>query len=129
MPFNNDQFLTLAGNREPWASEHAALPRGCGSDALCALQVAQSDRGYRPAELVRTIYGWSIRYASGLQGHDLLYRGRGLTRDAVVAWGVAWANADPTHREFYARRSDLDDRHVPNSIPIETAGTPAQYHD
>jgi hypothetical protein len=106
MPFNTEHFVTLAGNREPWASEHLTLKDR--DQSLIALQEDQARRGYIPAVLVETINGWSVRYASGLQGFGIIYFGKGQSRAQVIAAGVAWANQDPEHREFYARKTDLD---------------------
>jgi hypothetical protein len=109
MPFNKDHFVTLGGNPDKWFAEMSGL--GLGQD-LCALQESQSERGYRPAELVKSMYGWSVRYASGLQGFSLLLSGRKMgrkfSREEAIAWGKAWAAEDPDNREFYARRADLE---------------------
>ena len=110
MPFNSEHFVTLGGNPGKWIAEMASLKdRG---QSLCDLQESQSERGFLPAELVKSVYGWGVRYASGLQGHGILIgskgRARPLSRKEAIAWGVDWANTDPNNREFYARKSDLE---------------------
>ena len=104
---NNPNFVTLGGNPAAWDAEDALLVPGNRGEALCRLQESQSARGYRCAELVPTMYGWGVRAGSGLQGREIMLRSRGVSRDEAIAWGVAWANADPLNREFYARKSDL----------------------
>ena len=110
MPFNTDHFVTLGGNPEKWFAEMSNLKdRGHG---LCALQESQSARGYLPAELVKSIFGWAVRYASGLQSRGILFgyriTGRKASREEAIAWGKAWAAQDSDNREFYARKSDLE---------------------
>ena len=110
MPYNRDYFVTLGGNPDKWFAEMSHLKdRG---QSLCELQESQSERGYLPAELVKSMYGWTVRYASGLQGHGFLLSwrklGRIMSRAEAIAWGTAWANEDPDNREFYARKSDLE---------------------
>ena len=105
---NTEHFKTLAGNSAKWDEEMRNLPdRG---ESLCRLQESQSARGYLPAMLVESIYGWGVRYASGLQDFGILVRSQDLggSRAAAIAWGITWANDDPNHREFYARKSDLE---------------------
>ena len=106
---NTEHFVTLGGNPTRWDAEMALLPdRGT---SLCELQESQSKRGYLPAVLVESIYGWGVRYASGLQGHGILLRSRDSSdksRANAIAWGKRWAEEDPDHREFYASKRDLE---------------------
>lgn len=103
---NTEHFTVLAGNPAKWDAESAALPDRGGS--LVRLQVEQANRGYLSATLVESMYGWGVRYGSGLQGFGILLSGRGgVSRAEAIAWGTVWANKDPENREFYARKSDL----------------------
>lgn len=118
---NSDHFVLLGGNPQAWDDEiqrrvKASETRlGCfDSESLCAVQVDQHARGRRSAVLTSTIYGWSVRLASGLDQNQLLFSyrttgRRGITREEAIAWGRAWAAEDPTHREFYASRNDVKD--------------------
>jgi hypothetical protein len=73
------------------------------------LQESQSSRGYTPISIYETIYGWSVRYASGLQGFEILFSGRGgVTRREAIEKAIAWVNKDPDRRHFFAFQRDLD---------------------
>jgi hypothetical protein len=84
---------------------------GRGED-LPAVQVAQARRGYLGAQLVRSMYGWSVRYDSGLQNWDLLASTRQGTLDgslkAAVEWAEDWAAQDPEHRYAWASRREVE---------------------
>jgi hypothetical protein len=46
---------------------------GCfDSESLCAHQRHVSDAGYIEAQIVETLHGYSLRYASGLQNFGLI---------------------------------------------------------
>ena len=119
---NSEHFVLLGGNPQSWDDEiqrrvkTSETRAGClESESLCNVQVEQHARGRRSAVLTSTMYGWSVRLASGLDENQLLfgYRVTGrrdITREEAVEWGKAWANKDPEHREFYARRSDVADK-------------------
>jgi hypothetical protein len=112
---NNEGFVLLAGNPSKWDDEIRARCEKRGSffesESLCKLQAAQHAKGRRSARLQRTIYGWSVRLDSGLDDRQILYGHRlgnkDLSREAAVAFGIAWANEDPEKREFYAYRDDM----------------------
>lgn len=82
------------------------------SEPLCALQRAQAGRGILGAELVESLYGWTVRYDSGLQNWGLLARTRRRggeldgTLEAAAAWATAWVAQDPARR--YAWRHVKD---------------------
>jgi len=103
----NDKFVTLAGNTSVWDAEMASLKdRG---QSLVDLQVSQSARGYTPISLYKTIYGWSIRYASGLQGFEILFSSRGgVTRAEAIKSAIDWVNKNPDIRHFYVFKADLE---------------------
>jgi len=102
---NTEHFVTLGGIPDKWDSE---MRERTGECSLTELQESQSARGYRPAILVATVRGWSVRFASGLQGFSIIIRGRGESRAEVVKLGIDWANQDPYNREFYARKKDME---------------------
>lgn len=94
-------------------AEREKLPRGAhgfASDALCDWQVAVARRGYREAELVKSIYGWSVRAASGLENFALLASCRASQVDGsfedAVRWARAWAAQDPARRWVTCSRAD-----------------------
>lgn len=106
MPLLHEAFVTLAGDTAVWDAEMDALKDKGGS--LTDLQVSQSNRGYVPARLYQSIHGWYVRYASGLQGFDVLLDRRGLSRDEAIEWGKRWANESPKTRHFYSSKEDLE---------------------
>jgi hypothetical protein len=116
---NTEAFVVLAGNSAPWDGEIRArcapgIHEGTfESEGLCKVQEDQWARGRRGARLHRTMYGWSVRHDSGLENWGILYSQRHLpeserTLAAAVAFGTAWVNEDPEHREFYAYRKDVE---------------------
>ncbi len=117
---NTEYFVVLAGNPEPWdldlkarmakVKAHAAIYGGCTDDTLCAIQVEQFTKGRRSAELVATIYGYSVRSATNLDNRQILFGGRQLGRkvskEEAIEFGKKWANEDPKNREFYMRKGE-----------------------
>jgi hypothetical protein len=73
------------------------------SDVLCRLQRNQSARGILGAQIVESMYGFSVRYDSGLQNWGILRGSRGrpaseTTREAAVAFCIEWVARDPERR-------------------------------
>lgn len=108
---NTSHFTLLAGNPSKWDEETLRLCKpgryeGTYDSAdLCKVQVDQHRRGRRSATPVKTMYGWTVRLASGLDERQILCKVE--TREEAIAWGKAWANEDPENREFYAAAKDL----------------------
>jgi hypothetical protein len=71
-----------------------------------------AQRGIRGAQLVRSMYGWSVRYDSGLQGWALLASTRSGQLDgsfkAAVEWAERWVAQDPTRRYAWASRREVE---------------------
>ena len=79
---------------------------GCyDSETLCAFQRKMSEEGYLEAEIIQSLYGHSIRYASGLQNFGLIHTSRELggTYDGAVEAAKRWQSADPTRRYVTTR--------------------------
>ncbi len=114
---NDRDFILLAGQPQPWDDETRArcrpgpVPGTCNSDDLVKVQVEQHQRGRRVAQLVRTIYGWSVRYASAIDQCALMFPGisEPATLAACILWGRTWAEEDPVNREFIARKAPIRD--------------------
>lgn len=106
---NTQHFTVIAGNVDTWDNE--IRERVANGEDLPSVQVSQYGRGRRSAELVKTFRGWSVRSGTGLDDRRILFGGRNirpLTFAEAVAWGIEWANQDPTNREFFVRNSDLE---------------------
>lgn len=74
---------------------------GYDSEALCRLQESQSRRGYVEAHIVKSMYGYSVRYASGLQNFGLIRSARDAADKSLAAaeqFCRDWVAADPAHR-------------------------------
>jgi len=97
----NEHFLVIAGNGGQHDAEVTELTSQ-GVD-LCRVQRIQHGRGRRTAELVRTIYGWSVRHGSGLNNFGIMRHS--CPFEDAVQFGINWANRDPDNREFFVRRS------------------------
>lgn len=72
------------------------------SGQLCDLQRDLNRAGFLEASIVKSIYGYSVRYASGLQNFDIIASARrgqldGTFEDAV-RYARAWAAEDPDRR-------------------------------
>jgi hypothetical protein len=79
---------------------------GCfDSESLCAWQSRLSSLGIEEAEIVQSIYGFGLRYASGLQDFSIIARAReiGGTFNEAVIFAQKWVHEDPDHRfvRFY----------------------------
>lgn len=72
------------------------------SEALCRWQQSEARYGIIEAEIVASNYGFSVRYASGLQNFGLLASSRAReidgTYEGAVTWAKAWAARDPDRR-------------------------------
>jgi hypothetical protein len=100
----------IAGDQAKWDRELASVPKVGNyyeSNALVALQERQSRAGYLPAKLIKSNFGWSIRYASGLQDFGVLLAPRGrMTLAEVIAWGKQWVAASP-NRVLLVSKSEI----------------------
>jgi hypothetical protein len=119
---NTNAFLLLAGDPEHWDNETltkcrpGSITGTHNSTDLCALQVDQSSRGRRSAQLSLSLYGWTVRHASGLQGRAILFSSKDHDPTKAYEWGCEWANADPHNREFYVSRRDVSDHEQLNEL-------------
>lgn len=86
-------------------------PQSPRDEALCNAQSALHSRGYRSAELVKSVFGWSVRSGSGLDGFALLASSRtgvltGSAGDALK-WAMNWVSDDPNKRDVFFRGLEL----------------------
>lgn len=77
------------------------------SEPLCRWQSECYRRGVLGVEIVRSIYGYSVRYDSGLANFGLLASSRhgeldGTFEDAV-RYATEWCNEDQAHRYAWTR--------------------------
>ena len=94
--------------QEVWERETARIAAtvpstglGYNSEALCRAQIASD---VTAAHIVKTIYGHSLRYASGLQNFGIIARfppGEPSLQQALD-YARTWQAADPTRRYVYA---------------------------
>jgi hypothetical protein len=87
----------IAAHRAAMARPSRYRPGTLDSESLCAHQREMANRGYRGAEIVQTIRGWSLRYDSGLQDWGLIERGLTSWGEAVAA-AQRWQSQDPDRR-------------------------------
>lgn len=88
--------------------ERDKLPRskrvpGCWeSGSLCAWQASVHGRGFRDAELVPSVFGWSVRSGSGLDNFALLAGSRcgqlDGSREDAERWARDWQAEDAERR-------------------------------
>lgn len=95
-------------------SKRPGLEQYYESEALCAFHCKLDRRGILGAELVKSIYGWSVRYDSGLQNFGIIAGSRCGTLDGTLAdaerYAREWVAQDPTRRYVWVRVSALLER-------------------
>jgi hypothetical protein len=82
---------------------------GYASDDLCKLQRDQASRGIEGVEIVKSIYGYSVRYDSGLQNFGLLASSQGLggTLEGATNYAKDWVAKEPSKRYAWMRKSNI----------------------
>lgn len=98
---NTKNFIKIAGNSEKWDNELRETKN------LVQTQVDQSARGFRPAKLVYSMYGWTVRYASGLQDGAILFKSGDYRPEKAVEWVKLWVAEKPDMREAYVSKFDV----------------------
>ena len=82
---------------------------GYASDDICALQQQQAARGIIGVEIVKSNYGFSVRYDSGLQNFGLVASARRGELDgsyeAASAFCREWVNRDAARRYAWTRKA------------------------
>ena len=93
------------------AEQRAIVPEtghGFASEQFCELQRKRAKRGLLGAEIVKSLYGYSVRYDSGLQEWGLLASSKSRQLDgsfeAAAEWAKAWVAQDPERRYAWARK-------------------------
>ncbi len=76
-------------------------------ERITDLQESWSARGYRQAALVWSIRGWTVRYASGLQGRAIMRDATGFTPEDALEFAKEWVEQDPERREVIVRRHSV----------------------
>lgn len=107
-----DAFVTVAGQELVQRMNVEQQERckwtgyGYNSDQLCKLQSEWEARGIIGVEIVKSIYGYSVRYDSGLQGFGLVMRSQdiGGTLEAAIDWVKAWVAEKPDCRYGWYRK-------------------------
>jgi hypothetical protein len=81
---------------------------GYASEALVVVQREQAARGIVGVELVKSNYGWSVRYDSGLQDFGIVASAqRGQVDgswDSAVRFALDWVAQDPAKRYAWSRK-------------------------
>ncbi len=97
------QSRVIAGDYQAY-TDFIRANRGTSDRELCAAQVKADSQGWTIYRLCATLYGWSIRYASGLQNFDLI-AGHLTLREAVK---MAREMCKSPQRACIMSTSDLD---------------------
>jgi len=111
---NTEHFTLLAGDPTAWDNEvrercqPGKQPGTFASADLCQVQVDQARRGRLEAELVRSVYGWTVRYASGLQGRAIIYRTGEHSPALALKLGREWVDRDPANRSMFVRKYEVE---------------------
>jgi hypothetical protein len=102
MFLNPEHFELIAGEDAVAALRVARAALKPGDDTLCRQQEREAREGYVGVEVVQTNYGFSVRYASGLQNFAIVAR-RIPDLDAAKAVATEWVFRDPSRRYAYVR--------------------------
>ena len=104
--------IILAGNHKKWQDEIESQCRKIGncfeSEQLCQVQREQSARGRREAMLIRSMYGWTLRYASGLQGWEIIDSSRNHNPTTALEVALNWVKGNPELRSVYVNTDEID---------------------
>ncbi len=104
--------VVLAGNHQKWQDEIEANCPKVGqyfeSNKLCAMQRSQSARGRTEADLGRSIYGWTLRYASGLQDWSIIFASRDHNPATALAEALRWVAVNPECRSVCVSVGEID---------------------
>ena len=109
---DKQHFIIIAGHAlaDQLATEKAE--RIMGGEALTTVQEKHAARGVLGAQLVQSMFGWSVRYDSGLQGWRILAGVRNGMLDgsfkAAVEWAERWVARDPERRYAWASRREVE---------------------
>lgn len=75
-------------------------------DVLCSNQSRIHRAGYRAAELCKSMYGWSLRSASGLDGFSLISPSQsGMSYNEAIDYAKSWQQECPSKRYVFCREA------------------------
>lgn len=96
----HDVFAIIEAHKAATVKPSEFRPGCFDSESLVEHQREMSRRGYIEAEIVRSNYGHSLRYASGLQNFGLIARAReiGGSFEQAVEYAKRWQAQDASHR-------------------------------
>lgn len=106
---SNPAFEVVAGRElleEIEAETKARVPRNgeyYASEELCVLQRERAARGIEGVEIIRSMYGHSVRYDSGLQNFALVRSGRGASYEDAAEFCRKWVEKAPSRRYAWTR--------------------------
>lgn len=95
-----DVFDKIASLKSDMVIKSAKVPGCFDSESLVSFQRHMSGQGYVEAHIVKSMYGYSVRYASGLQDFGILLASRGTDGSfkRAVEFSRQWQAADATRR-------------------------------
>jgi hypothetical protein len=121
-------FTIVAGQRAYQAEQDSKSANvkpssympGCWETESLVRWQAGAGREWRSAQLVKSVYGWSVRATSGLDGFAILAGCRRGELDGTFAdalrWVESWVAQDPTSR--YAYLGGLDSKAALEEVGI-----------
>ncbi len=96
----NEAYTHYRSIRARHVNPSSHTPNTLDSESLCKFQIEASRMGFIEMELVRSNYGWSVRYASGIYNFGLFSGARGTdgSWDRAMRVALAWQQQDPARR-------------------------------
>jgi len=99
---------TRRPNNRPHSTKEIPHVHVAGADLPTAQERAWGEGGFRDAQLVESIYGWTVRSGSGLDNWRFIAgRGRNWTFEQALEAAKTWQAEDLTHRFVWAYKSDV----------------------
>lgn len=78
------------------------------SESLVRVQEQQERHGILGAQVVKSIYGWSVRYDSGLKNFGVLAGSRmgniSGSLNSAINFARSWVSEDPVHRYAWMQK-------------------------
>ena len=98
---HDPKHFTIVAGFAAMAKHRAALAEAAAQPGFDLPRWQQRQDPTVGAEIVLSIYGYGLRYASGLQGFGIIADARSLgTLDKALAYAQGWADASPNHYVF-----------------------------
>lgn len=107
--FLSPEWFTVIAGQTVVDAIGARRPTGTEPDReLCRRQEQEHSEGFEGVEVGPSMYGWSVRYDSGLNGFNLVassrYGSLDGTRADAIRFATEWVSKNPARRYAWIRK-------------------------